>query len=333
MKRMRFFRSLALFLVFTAPLSGFAGCAGPGGEDTDSGVTVVTTLFPLYDFARAVAAGTGVEVSLLLPPGVESHSYEPSPADIISIQNADVFAYTGEYMERWAHDILDGLDGERREAGGFPAIGGLLVADCSRGVALDEIGAHEAAHGHESHSHGNYDPHIWTDPTRAAAMASTLAEALALADPANEGVYRANAEAYREELLALDAAFSALVDGAPCKEICFGGRFALHYFAKRYGISCIAAYDSCSSETEPSAQAVPAITDAIAEKGLPVIYYEELVDPKVSRAIADETGCEMLLLHSCHNISKEELDAGATYLSLMEQNLRNLRVGLYGAGQ
>ena len=121
----------------------------------------------------------------------------------------------------------------------------------------------------------------------------------------------------------------ALMSGAKRREICFGGRFALHYFAKRYSLSYIAAYDSCSSETEPSVKAVAEITDAILADGIPVIYYEELVDPKVSRSIAEDTGCKMLLLHSCHNVSKDELDAGATYLSLMRQNLENLKVGLY----
>ena len=160
-------------------------------------------------------------------------------------------------------------------------------------------------------------------------MVETITDALCAADPAHAETYRTNCEAYQAELMELDAEFEALVDGAVRREICFGGRFALHYFAKRYGLSCIAAYDSCSSETEPSAKAVAEITDAILEDGIPVIYYEELVDPKVARSIAEDTGCAMLLLHSCHNVSKEELDAGATYLSLMRQNLENLKTGLY----
>lgn len=111
-------------------------------------------------------------------------------------------------------------------------------------------------------------------------MAGTLAAALSAADPEHAEIYRANCEAYQAELVELDADFMALVSGAKRREICFGGRFALHYFAKRYGLSYIAAYDSCSSETEPSAKAVAEITDAILADGIPVIYYEELVDPK-----------------------------------------------------
>ena len=332
MQKKRLFQSLALFLSLLLALPALAGCGDAAGEPPNAdGVTIITTLFPLYDFARALTAGTDANVTLLLPPGVESHSFEPSPADIIAIQKADVFAYTGEYMETWAHEIIDGLDGTQgtTEDGTFLTIGSLVVADCSLGIQLDEIEAHADAQPHEGHGHGNYDPHIWTDPTQAATMAGTLTEALSAVDPEHAETYRANCEAYQAELAELDADFMALMSGAKRSEICFGGRFALHYFAKRYGLSYIAAFDSCSSETEPSAKAVAEITDAILADGIPVIYYEELVDPKVSRSIAEDTGCKMLLLHSCHNVSKDELDAGATYLSLMRQNLENLKVGLY----
>ncbi len=312
--------SLALTLLFLMPV--LSGCTP---RETDGeGITLAATLFPVYDFARAIAANTDTTVTLLLPPGMESHSFEPSPADIIAVSRADIFAYTGEYMEKWAQKILDGLDGEKGEADGFRTVGGLLIADCSKDIPLDEV-----AHAHEDgHGHGNYDPHIWTDPAAAAKMAETIAQALIAKDEANADTYRANLAAFQAELNALDEAFFALTEAASRKEICFGGRFAMHYFAKRYGLTCISAYDSCSAETEPSAKAVSEITDAITKGGIGVIYYEELADPKVSRAIAAETGCEMLLLHSCHNLSKEDFDAGKTYLSLMYDNLANLKKGL-----
>ncbi|MBE5785733.1 MAG: zinc ABC transporter substrate-binding protein [Clostridiales bacterium] len=323
MYRSTLFRSASLALVLLLLLPLLQGCTDSGnGSD---GITLAATLFPVYDFARTIAAGTDTTVTLLLPPGMESHSFEPSPADIITVSRADVFAYTGEYMEKWAEKILDGLDGAQGEADGFRTVGELLIADCSRDIPLDEV-----AHVHEegSHSHGNYDPHIWTDPAAAAKMAETIAEALIAKDAANAETYRSNLAAFKAELQALDEAFFALTETAARKDICFGGRFAMHYFAKRYGLNCISAYDSCSAETEPSAKAVAEITDAITKGGIGVIYYEELADPKVARAIAAETGCKMLLLHSCHNLSKEDFDAGKTYLSLMYDNLANLKVGL-----
>ena len=153
-------------------------------------------------------------------------------------------------------------------------------------------------------------------------MVDDIAAALCAADPENAGEYQTAAAEYKGRLDALDERFSEVVETGKRREIVFGGRFALHYFAERYGL------DSCSGETEPSAGAVAQIIRAIETDGVPVIYYEELTDPKVARSIAEETGAKPLLLHSCHNVSREELQNGATYLSLMEQNVENLREGL-----
>ena len=287
-----------------------AGCAAPAGDGGEDGrVKVVATLFPQYDFARQIA-GEHADVTLLLPPGVESHSYEPPPADIIMIGKADLFLYTGEYMEPWAEKILAGA-GE-----------GVRAVDLSAHVTLekDDDG--------DGHDHGGYDPHIWTDPQNAKIMVDDIAAALCAADPGNAGEYQTAAAEYKERLDALDERFSEVVETGKRREIVFGGRFALHYFAERYGLTCISAFDSCSGETEPSAGAVAQIIRAIETDGVPVIYYEELTDPKVARSIAEETGAKPLLLHSCHNVSREELQNGATYLSLMEQNVENLREGL-----
>lgn len=304
MKKIAFFLLVCLLLT---------GCSSqPQAAASDTGLQVVATLFPQYDFARAVA-GELAQVTLLLPPGMESHSYEPSPQDIIQIDQADVFLYTGPYMEAWADGIAQSLTSD------------VAVVDVSMGLELDPVESDEETHSGHVH---NYDPHIWTDPTMAMVMVDNIAAAFCQADPANEEIYLANADAYKQQLTQLDAAFMEAVAQGQRTTICFGGRFALHYFAKRYGLTCIAAYDSCSEETEPSAQAVARITDAILEQGIPVIYYEELTEPKVANAIAQETGAKALLLHSCHNVSKTDLAAGVTYLSLMEQNLVNLKEGL-----
>lgn len=306
-----------LLLILAALL--LSGCTGGGppaqgsppaqGTAPVEGLVVTATLFPQFDFARAVA-GELADVRLLLPPGVESHSYEPSPQDIIAINGSQVFLYTGPYMEPWAADIAQSL------------ASGVAVVDVSAGLTLDEVA--------EAHGHGgrHYDPHIWTDPAMAMAMVDNIAAAFAQADPANATAYAANASAYKAELQALDDGFREAVAAGSRRTICFGGRFALHYFAKRYGLTCIAAYDSCSEETEPSARAVARIMDAIRQEGIPVIYYEELVEPKVALSIAKETGAKALLLHSCHNVSAKELQDGVTYLSLMRQNLANLKEGL-----
>lgn len=321
----------------TAVLCGFAltscGAGDKYGEIEEGKITVIATLFPQYDFARQIA-GEYANIVLLLPPGMESHSYDPSPADIIAIQNADVFLYTGPYMETWAVDVTEGMEEDVR------------IVDLSAHIPLakeEDIEAeyesmHEAeGNGHEGHNHEGisheghshlYDPHIWTNPVYAEIMVGDILEAVAEADPAHAETYRENAAQYLSELAELDRDIRKTVDEAECREVFFGGRFAMYYFAREYGLRYEAVYDSCSSETEPSVQMVVHVVKEMREKEIPVIYYEELVEPRIARTIAEETGSRMLLWHSCHSVTKDELLEGVTYLKLMRQNLENLRAGL-----
>jgi zinc transport system substrate-binding protein len=244
---------------------------------------------------------------------VESHAFEPTPSDIVAINEADVFIYTGEYMEPWAARIAESLEGDA------------LVSDVSKGIELDSE-EHDDAGGEARAV--PYDPHIWTDPVRAEAMARNVEKALCEADPENAEYYRANADAYIKELEALDSDLAQTVKNSAGKKIWFGGRFAMNYFAERYGIECEAAFDSCSAESEPSAQRIATMIDGMRAEGAPVIFYEELADPKIARTISEATGAEMLLLHSCHNLSEKEMSSGETYITLMRQNLENLKKAL-----
>lgn len=312
-----------------------AGCGSdpekdvPAVKDEKSDkLQVVATLFPQYDFARQIA-GDKAEVTLLLPPGVDSHSYEPTPSDIIKINKSDLFLYTGDSMEAWSQRIIDGM----RESGSDST-----VLDVSQGIDLVSAEEIEREHHHdeeeaegEEHEHEHehlYDPHIWTDPLQAKVMAASIRDALCRVDPVNAEYYQENAAKYSAELAELDAAFKTIVKNGKRNEILFGSRFALFYLTNRYGLNYEAAFDSCSSETEPSARTVAGLIEKIREEKIPVIYYAEIEDPKVARAISAETGAKLLLFHSCHNVTKEELESGATYLSLMKQNGENLKEGL-----
>ena len=309
------------------------------GCDTDSKMgsvsdklQIVTTLFPQYDFARVIG-GDKVDVTLLLPAGMESHSYEPTPADIIKINKADLFIYTGESMEQWAHSIIESVDSNE-----------VYVLDVSKNVPLlapnstvednhdheDENHDHDAevevGHVHsegDGHNH-TYDPHIWTSPKNAMIMVNNILEALCEVDSENADYYKDNANAYLAELEELDHELKDVVANAKRDTIYHGGRFAMQYLTNQYGIH----YVSAPFEAEPSAALVAQMIKEIKEQNIPVIYYEELVDPKISQMISDETGAKMLLLHSCHNVSKEDFNNGVTYLSLMKQNVENLKVGL-----
>jgi zinc transport system substrate-binding protein len=185
----------------------------------------------------------------------------------------------------------------------------------------------QAGQEESGHSH-SVDPHIWTSPVLAMKMVEHIASALIEADPANEDYYRENADSYLKKLNDLDQTFRQIVSEASCHTIYVGSRFSLYYFAREYGLSYVAAYDSCEEEAEPSIKRVLSMISSMREEKIPAVYYEELTEPYVANTIAEAADAEALLFHSCHNVSLSELESGATYLSLMEQNAINLKKGL-----
>lgn len=311
---MKYNRKLLYMLLLCVLALGLTACSGNEKEKSGKKISIVTTLFPDYDFARQIA-GDKAEVTLLLDPGVEAHDYDPSPSDIIAINKADLFIYTGDYMELWAKNMIASLESDT-----------VTVVDASEGITLikSEDGEEAESEGHEH----EYDPHIWTSPKNAIMMMNTILKAIVKADPKNQEYYEKNAAEYIGEIQALDNEFKNIAENAKYETIYFGGRFAMVYFVKEYGLGYMSAFDSCSSETEPSAKLVAGIVDAMKQNGASIVYYEELTDPKAANAIAQEVGASTLLLHSCHNVSAEDFKNGATYVSLMKQNAENLKAGL-----
>ena len=334
--------SAAVFAVILA--AGLWGCS-PRMPEGDSGagddrLVVATTLFPYYDFVRQVA-GDRVKLELIVPAGMDSHSFEPTPADVIKIQESDVFIYNGGHMEHWVEEILDSLD--RSE---FTAVSMMDYVD----VLEEEIveGMEDAEHDHdhdaEEHDHEEehqlepgqlaeveYDEHIWTSPVNAMEIVQVICQTLSSQDPENREIYEANASAYEERLLALDQAFRDAVAAGTRDMIVVADRFPFRYLAETYGISYRAAFSGCSGDTEPSARTIAYLIDQVREKDLPAVYYLELSSHRVAEIISEETGARTLLLHSCHNVTRQEFDEGVTYLQLMEQNVENLKTGLGAA--
>ncbi len=314
-------RIISAFLIGIAIIC-IISASGCGKTETGENekLSIVTTLFPQYDFARQIA-GERAEVTLLLKPGTEAHDYDPSASDMIKINNADLFIYMGEYMEPWAASIVDSIDNKK-----------LNILDASGNITLlkssDVHENEDAAYSKgEEHAH-QYDPHIWTSPKNAVIMINNILEELISIDGENEQYYRENAEKYIERIEKIDSDIRQTVSQSKYDTIYFGGRFALLYFVEEYGLHYESAFDSCSSETEPSAKLVSHIIDEMKESGARTVYYEELSSTKTARTIADEVGGNILLLHSCHNVSSDEFKNGATYVSIMEQNVKNLKAGL-----
>jgi zinc transport system substrate-binding protein len=314
--------ALAAALLVLLPASG---CKPRERAPQAGRLSVVTTLFPLYDFARQ-AGGDRVEVHLLLPPGVESHGFEPKPDDIVRVSRADVFVYTNRFMEPWAARIVKSAG----EGGGGP-----LVVDSSAGARFLPLAPHSERdehhgeeHGEEDHDHpAGADPHIWLSIPNAKKMVENIAAGLAARDPANKNLYEKNAAAYEAELDALDRAFR---DGlADCKTRIFlhGGHYAFGYLADRYGLTYLSAY-AATAEAEPSPRKLMELITLMKKNSLGHIFYEELITPRTAKVIADETGASLLKLHGLHNVGRDELAGGATFVSLMRRNLENLRKGL-----
>jgi zinc transport system substrate-binding protein len=312
MKLVRYSYAVFFFMLALALLS----CGPNNRPEGEKKVTVVTTLFPLYDFTRSIA-GEKADIVLMLPPGVEAHAFEPKPADIVKVDRADLFIYTGKYMEPWAQDILKSTANRK-----------LVTVDASAGIKIVPLGP-ERHDGEPEGGHGQtlYDPHIWLDFDNAAKIVDTIKEGLCRADPENCASYRARAETYRGKLTALDKEYKESLSHCRKRALIHGGHFAFGYLARRYGLEYVSAYEG-SPNSEPTARKMIALQRKMKEKDIHYIFYEELLNPKVSEIIAKETGAALLKLNGAHNITKEEFRNGTTFLSLMEDNLVNLKAGL-----
>lgn len=309
----RIFPALCALLLLTA--------CGPDLPPEDSErPQIVATVFPAYDFARS-AAGELADVTLLLPPGAESHSYEPTPADILRVQRCDLFIYLGGESDAWVDTILSAIE---------PRGDVLRMIDCVDLLEEETVEGMQGGHDHEEgHDHLgevlSMDEHVWTAPRNAAAVTRIIGQRLALLDRSNGEAYAAGAEAYALELEELDRDFTAFFDTLPDRTIVFGDRFPLLYFAEAYDLDYYAAFPGCGAQTEPSAATVAFLTRKVREEGLPAVWYIEFSNHLVADSIAEAAGVETAQFHTCHNVSRADLEAGATCLSLMRANLEALR--------
>lgn len=292
----------------------FSGCAAPASQSGGK-FRVVTTLFPQYDFVRQIG-GDRVSVSLLLPPGVEAHAYEPTPRDMMSIRKAALFIYTGEVMEPWAAKIAE-----------VSSLGGTRVTEAGAGIELAHEGEHEEE-AEEGHHHEGGDPHIWLDPVLAKTMVSNVLQGLIASDPANAAFYSSNAGVYLKELEALDRDYRETLSRVRVKEIVYGGHFAFGYLARRYGLTHISPYSGFSPDAEPSPKKLADLIELLKKSGTKTIFYEEMIDPRVAKVIASQTGAELVLLHGAHNVSRADMKNGVTYLQIMRSNLEKLKKAL-----
>lgn len=277
-------------------------------------IVVITTLFPLYDIAKNIGQDK-VEVTLLLPPGVEAHSFEPKPSDIVKINKADIFVYTGKFMEPWAEDIIKGISGKD-----------VKIINSSIGVKM----AKEEESGHKddsAHYDGGFDPHIWLDFDNAKIMVDNFTKIIIEKDPVNIDYYQKNADEYKNQLTKLDDDYKNTLANCKNNTIIYGGHYTFGYLASRYNLKYLST-QGISPNTEPNARDLIQLVKQIKKDNIEYIFYEELASSKIAETLVNETKTRMLLLNGAHNLTKEDFKNKVSFFLVMRDNLNNFKVGL-----
>jgi zinc transport system substrate-binding protein len=301
-------------MFFLSILFLFNGCKIEKSEkstDSSSGkLKIVSSLYPQYDFARQIF-GEKADVSLLLPPGTESHNFDPSSSDISKVYESDLFIYTNEYMEPWASKIINSTNDKKCK-----------ILDVSSGIEIKKEEEHGA---HEGHHHGA-DPHMWLDPTLAIKMAENIEKSAVEMSPQDGEVFTRNSQNLKNELTKLDEGFRNVVDASARKCMVFAGKFAFSYFTSRYNLEYKSTIDGCTEDAEPSAKKMAEVIDFVKDKKIPVIFHQELSELKLAGSLAEQTNTTILRFNPLHNITKDEKDK--SFVELMSVNLENLQKGL-----
>lgn len=284
-------------------------------------IKVTATNFASYDFLRAIIGDNeNIELTFLLGPGKDAHSYDPTAQDLITIQNSDLFIYIGGEMEKWTERVLPTLDTSNTKV--------ICVADDIKTIDEQEIDGAEPEE--EEEEEGAFDEHIWTSPDNAIAMVNTLEKSMEEIDSSNSSKYKQNAEKYIEKIKSVDKQIQEIVDNKKRDRLVFGDKMPMQYFINYYNLQVSAAFSGCSTETEPSSKTIAYLVNKAKEEKTPVILYIELNNGKVANTIANEVGngCKAMQIQTLHNVSKTDFDNGETWVSLMERNLDVLKAAL-----
>lgn len=300
-------RKISIPVIFGALLIGIV--CGQKAEPSDAlgpkhgRLTVVTTIFPVFDIARSVSGGKA-DVSMLVPPGVEPHEFEPRPADIIKVHNADLFIYSGPAMERWVRNLPGVTGGEERN-----------LVNVAEGINFSSAPGSEL------------DPHIWLDFSNAMTMSDNIAAAFAKKDPANARHYRKNSDALKGMLLDLDAKYARGIKRCEKSTLVHGGHNSFGYLARRYGLRYEAAVGGFR-DAEPSPTRIAFLARLLRDKGIKYVLYDRLDSPALANALAGEVGAQSLAVSSAHTVARHDFERGTTFIAVMENNLEQFRKAL-----
>ncbi len=310
-------------------------CIKPKNVIKSNKLNIVVTTFSTYDFTRQIV-GDKADITFLLGPGVDAHSYEPSAKDLVTIKNADVFIYIGGEMEQWVDKIFTtGIINNDKTIL-------IHVTECIETIEEQEVdGAEEEEHHHydedenehseeqrEEHEQGAFDEHIWTSPSNAIKMVKYLSEQFCNLDNENKKIYIKNTENYIAQIEDLRTKIQEIVDNKKRDRLVFGDKMPMQYFLKEFGLTASAAFNGCSTEAEPGTKTITYLVNKVIEEKIPVVLYIELSTGKTAKSIANETGAKVMQIQTLHNISKDDFKNGESYVSLMSRNLPVLKEAL-----
>ena len=294
-------------------------CAGCTVTDkNDDTLDIVCSIFPQYDFARAIAGDVeGVNVKMLLRPGQESHDFDPSSKDIAAVHDCDIFVYTGGVSDSWIENMLESVDTENKTVISLMGV-------------VEPLAEEVHDHGDDDHDHGvidhvEYDEHVWTSPKNAVIIAEAICEAMCEHMPEAAESFTANFAKLKGELTSLDTDFSTLAQSVESPTIVVADRFPLLYMCREYGITYYAAFSGCAASTEPSSKTLQFLIDKVKSDNIPVVLKMDLSSGNVANTIAEATGAEVMTYFSCHTLSSADFEGGETYVSLMRKNYDTLR--------
>lgn len=310
-------KKILCFIVIIANILFVCSCKKDDLENDYKKINIVTTIFPQYDFARAVAKEKA-NIEMLLKPGMESHSYDPTPQDIIKIKNSDIFIYTGGESDDWVNEIISSINPYKTKIISLMNITENLKEETVEGMQQDA----------EEGKDDEYDEHVWTSPQNAIKIVEEICSEICFKDSKNKQYYLQNAKDYKNRLIDIDNEFKDVVSKASINTIVFGDRFPFRYFTERYNIKYYAAFPGCSDESEPSAKTLAFLINKVKSEHIPVVFYTEFSNEKIADTICEATGVKKLLLHSAHNVSKTDFESGTTYVDIMQKNLQNIREAL-----
>ena len=301
--------------------------------------SVVSTSFPGYDFARAVTKNTNISTKMLVKPGAETHTYEPTPQDIIDIKNADMFVYVGGDSDTWVKKILKDVDTKKTHVVKLVDLVSTVEEEIVEGMEDEDDHDHDHDHAkhdhdhdhdHESHEHKHdhdeeeegpeIDEHVWTSPKKAMEIVKKIAEVASEIDAEEKTKINDNAEKYVAEIAQVDKDLHQAIDGK-ISEIVVADRFPFRYFADEFGLKYAAAFSGCSEQTEASAKTISFLINKVKQEKIKKIYKIELSNGKIAETVSKDTGAEVLELHSAHNVTADDFSKGVTYVDLMKRNL------------